>query len=177
MLGKLSHLSGQFVCLGYTNINMCVWGGELGVGLWPVQTHTVIMGLSIWQGLSCKGGPRVYHELLSPYVMDYTMAETRQTWKLLRWSRFHVCASMFLWEYALLRGLNLSRVVDFTRIRSHWCYGHYMSTWRSQTGCIEQSSNVIWALSTTVPLGRARPSPSLYILHLAYIKACCFVRI
>lgn len=64
---------------------------------------------------------------------------------------------------------NLSRGADFIRIRS-WCYGHYMSAWRSQPGWIEHGSNVIWALSTTLPWGRVRPSLSLSFLYLSYIK-------
>lgn len=68
--------------------------------------------------------------------------------------------------------MNQSRVVDFISIRSHWCYGHYMPAWRSLPGCTEHSSNVIWALSTTLPWGRARPSfffpsaPSFFYLSL-----------
>lgn len=169
MLGKLSHLSGQFVCLGYTNINSEVWGGGWVCGQ---SRHTVIMGLAIWQGLSWKGPTSLSWATFTAYNgLHHANAETRQTWKLLRWSRFQAGASMFLLEYVLLTGLNWSRVVDFMRIRSHWCYGHYMSAWRSRSGWIEQSRNVIWALSTTLPLGRVRPSTSLCILHPSYIKA------
>lgn len=73
MLGKLSHLSGQFVCLGYTNINRDVWRGR--VGGWSVtgaDTHSDNGSVHL-AGFVMQGGPRVYHELLSPYVMDYTM--------------------------------------------------------------------------------------------------------
>lgn len=35
--------------------------------------------------------------------------------------------------------------------------------WRSPPGCIEHKSNVIWALSTTLPWGRARPSLAFYL--------------
>lgn len=66
--------------------------------------------------------------------------------------------------------MNVSRVVDFTRIRSLWCYGHYMPVWRSLPGCIKHNSNAVWPLSTTLPWGRALPSlvPPLCSLSLSY---------
>lgn len=98
---KLSHLRNQFVWLGHSNINSDVWGESGGLGC-SISRQGVMMGLSSWRGLSCKGAHKsVWSHGFTPYNgFHHASTETRQTWKQLLWSRFPACGE---WSYVFVR--------------------------------------------------------------------------